>query len=670
MAATVIKGDIPRQCGSASYSTSRFLRHSSSPGFICLEAVPPEYRTSMEPSHRNLAQSLGQGDEDRRPGKRPAARGTAFYPRKRANTACQVCRARKTKCDNQKPACSYCLSVGATCIQSPVDLSSFDPASLKILERLDELEKLMREEPRRRSVENESYDDTQSQSPETSGRGVTGDPMPRVGTVYRDSAEREDIALRSILPEKVESLLLWSAFHSQPRRHLSVPSPPVPLTAPSPGNSTLGALLDIEPHGINVLLDNFFAYVHCKNPILEEMATRHLVISTILDGIDWSPKSCLALVICALGRIATPFGPSLDTKPDKAAYTESQVFFQAAQKRIGTLLCQPDIIGPQCLFLSGVYLMCVYQPIYAWRLFSQALAACQHLPFLRRAQNTMASVPGFSADSMEMGDHDTQQQAVYWSAWKSERELRQELLLPDFNMPHSTSVLYPPFFPTPPQLVESMKTTDSDRQRTSWLFYLAEISLRRLSSRVCNEIMELHRSSGSNLAFLSDLALMVPEYESQVRQWSDSLPTELSIQAPPEQDNVCLFVLRGHLENFFETIYWPFMMAHLSLLGCPSPIIPAVTAYAEKGLEVHVRRIHINAPGFLHRHHGTYPMTKSCMRSAVVLLGARKLGVEMPDGWREAVFEVVQLLSVWEDEIPELPEWKGFLEHTVVALGS
>ncbi|KID78871.1 uncharacterized protein G6M90_00g025740 [Metarhizium brunneum] len=52
--------------------------------------------------------------------------------------------ARKTKCDNQKPSCSYCLSVDTTCIQSPVDLSSFDPASLKILDRLDDLERLLR----------------------------------------------------------------------------------------------------------------------------------------------------------------------------------------------------------------------------------------------------------------------------------------------------------------------------------------------------------------------------------------------------------------------------------------------------------------------------------------------------------------------------------------------
>ena len=36
-------------------------------------------------------------------------------PRKRNATACQICRARKTKCDNKKPRCSYCQSIGAAC---------------------------------------------------------------------------------------------------------------------------------------------------------------------------------------------------------------------------------------------------------------------------------------------------------------------------------------------------------------------------------------------------------------------------------------------------------------------------------------------------------------------------------------------------------------------------
>lgn len=642
-------------------STSNTGLHAFCSGICGIETNTPQLQPVMSSPSPNEAQtSAPQEDEpERRPGKRPAARGTAFYPRKRANTACQVCRARKTKCDNRKPSCSYCLSVGATCIQSPVDLSSFDPASLKILERLDDLEKLMKEAQQSSPVPaTVPSDGRQLKTPEANVDSVVAGGPPEV----------EDIPLRSILPEKLDSLLQWSIFPGLAEPQFPVYSPSGPMNLSTPKSNALGALLDIESHAINTLLDNFFIHVHCKNPIFEEPAIRRLVTTTILEGIDWSPNSCLSLLICALGSIATPLGPSLGTRPDTAAYADSQSYFHAAQRRIGLLLCSPDIIGAQCLFLSGVYMMCTFQPFLAWRFFSQALAACQNLPFLKRAHNFILTDPAFSAELLTLQADETQQQAVYWSAWKSEREMRGDLALPDFNMPHSTSVLYPPFFPTPPQSMESIQTTGSERTRTSWLFYLAEISLRRLSSRVCNEILQLHRNSASNIAFLDELALLMPEYEAQARQWADSLPTELSMQAPPQEDDVCIFVLRGHFVNFFETIYWPFVMGHLERLESGNPSVASGRSYVERGLRYHVQRVSVNEPGFLHRHHGTWPMIRACIRTAVVLLGAALLGSRMPRGWREACYQVVQLLDMWEDEIPELRGRKDFIQQTLMAI--
>src|SRR5947209_7998340 len=66
------------------------------------------------------------------------------YPRQRAIRACQLCRARRTKCDNKKPTCSFCEKVGAECVTSDGENSVFDAASLKILQRLDDLEKLVK----------------------------------------------------------------------------------------------------------------------------------------------------------------------------------------------------------------------------------------------------------------------------------------------------------------------------------------------------------------------------------------------------------------------------------------------------------------------------------------------------------------------------------------------
>ncbi|PKS08092.1 hypothetical protein jhhlp_005367 [Lomentospora prolificans] len=590
---------------------------------------------------------------ERRPGKRPAARGTAFYPRKRANAACQVCRARKTKCDNGKPACSYCVSVGATCIQSPVDLSSFDPASLKILERLDDLERLMKSQ------------NGSASSPQSVHHEQTAQPSPASNL----SQEQDHVRLRSVLPETLDSLLTLSVFSPYAPDELPLHDFKANIYPHSATNTTLGRLLDMDSQTINKLLDNFIIYVHCKNPIFDEVSIRRRVTSVIIEGLDWSPNSCLALIICALGRLSTPFGSSPETQPDSAAYLESQCFFQAAQRRIGSLLCQDDVLGAQCLFLSGVYLMCIYQPFHAWRFFSQALAACQTLPFLKRAYN-IRPVPAPTPSLMHFDSDETQEQAIYWSSWKSEREVRQELTLPDFEVSHPTQSLYPPFFPTPPQLQESSNnTSDSERRRTSWLFYLAEISLRRLSSRICHEILEFKSRSESDAAFLNDLVMQIPEYERQVQQWSDNLPPELSPHAIPGEDGVCLFVIQGHLVNIYEILYWPFVMLYFSTRQ--SGVIPIslrARELAEKGLAIHVRRLHVNEPGFFYRHHGTWFMLRTCIRSCVILAEAAFLACEMPRGWQMAVEQTIRLVSFWEEEIPDLQGWRAIFRRILPEL--
>ncbi|UNI23260.1 GAL4-like Zn(II)2Cys6 (or C6 zinc) binuclear cluster DNA-binding domain [Purpureocillium takamizusanense] len=707
----------------------------------------------------------------RRAGKRPAARGTAFYPRKRANTACQVCRARKTKCDNKRPSCTYCESVGATCIQSPVDLSSFDPASLKILDRLDDLERLLRSAtvppppPPPPSVGDagsggraaaagapDPDPDPDSATPAPGPTTASAMPLPLpmarnasegyvfaqlpqmqtmpFGAAYDDddggghdddqrlsargssgtghlarvNDARHGPRVNSVLPQRIDHILQWPVFRNSSNHVFLTPPPPTSAacdTVSSPATAattTISALVDMESHRIYRLLDNFFLYIHCKNPILDEPSARRMVVRAFLDGIDWSAASCLALLICALGSVATPFGPSPETRIGTQAYADAQAFFLAAQKRIGVLLVKDDIIGAQCLFLSGVYMMMVeFKPVHAWRFFNQALAACQHLPFLSRAQTLAA---GASPDSMEMGVEDTQEQAVYWSAWKSERELRGELSLPDFDIRHSGSTLYPPFFPAPPvPPAESPDgpSSETQRSRAAWLFYLAEISLRRLTSRLCSEVLTLRqRYASSDSAFLDVLADMTPEYEAQAREWSDSLPAELSIHTPIDEDGIERSVLRGRLINLFEMVYWPFVMASLdnssalppgnsssnsssnssnnsgsssnSATG-PPPLRPQLQELARRGLDTHVHQLRANEPGFFHRHHGGFFMIRACTRSALTLVAAARTGCKtMPEGWEEAVYKAIGMLAYWEDEDPPLAGWKMVLEREMASI--
>jgi hypothetical protein len=365
-------------------------------------------------------------------GSRPAPRGTAFYSRRRAVKACQVCRARRTKCDNRKPSCSFCLKVGATCIQSPVDLSTFDPASLKILERLDELDKTMK----------------------TMALRMTSNQSRALPPNSSEPASTRSI-LVELIPPSLECIMKWDVFSDFNRRinEIGVSESESAMTSSEYSSQFLlspktDLATELNLQRVSCLLDNFFNYAHVKNPVLDEPAARCMVQSVILNGIDWSAESCLTLLICALGCIARPFGPTLETMPGTSAYASAETLFHAAQRRIGIPLCSEDIISTQCLFLSGMYMMCILQPTKAWRFFVQALASCQQLPFLNSSSPPLSST--ICDGSPASHSLETIQQATYWSSWKSEREMRSYLQPADFTLTEEELAFYPSILPTPP----------------------------------------------------------------------------------------------------------------------------------------------------------------------------------------------------------------------------
>lgn len=47
------------------------------------------------------------------------------YPRRRALQACQICRSRKTKCDNERPTCGGCSMLGVECNYNEAPASKY-----------------------------------------------------------------------------------------------------------------------------------------------------------------------------------------------------------------------------------------------------------------------------------------------------------------------------------------------------------------------------------------------------------------------------------------------------------------------------------------------------------------------------------------------------------------
>lgn len=148
-----------------------------------------------------------------------------------------------------------------------------------------------------------------------------------------------------------------------------------------------------------------------------------------------------------------------------------------------------------------------------------------------------------------------------------------------------------------------------------------------------------------------------------------SLPPILSLDTPESEDDVLKFVLRGHLLDCYESIYFPFM---LEAINHQRRDMGVVDEFARKGLQMSADRIHKNRAGFKHRHHGVWLMLRSCTRSALVLIAARccpETEDLLPVGWAEAVTNVIEMLFYWQDEAGDAGDRQKILIELMNQIG-
>jgi hypothetical protein len=232
------------------------------------------------------------------------------------------------------------------------------------------------------------------------------------------------------------------------------------------------------------MLERFWENVHVKNPILDEVQVNDLISRITRHGFDSSGDSCLVLLMCALGLITRAFRAEESVSPGSSCYLEATSYFRAAQQRVGLIIMRGGLSAAQCLFFSGIFSATVFDKWTAWRYFSQSLACCQQ--FISPAMQA----------TLGPGDLTSDKQAVYWSAWKSELEIRSFVNAADFPLPDHLT--YPSFFPSPPEPTDTAQShLDSriiTRQNVGWFFCLLEISMRRLSTRISQDLLSLHAS--------------------------------------------------------------------------------------------------------------------------------------------------------------------------------
>ncbi|CAG9978427.1 unnamed protein product [Clonostachys byssicola] len=650
-----------------------------------------------------------------RPQKRQAAdtdRAARCFPRKRALTACQLCRVRKIKCNNARPACLACTSAGAECVYGDSrDHTSFDPASVLILERLDKLDAALGA----LSYSQQAFLSTTSSLRPSLGDGVSLTPQPTADTLHGlpstaqddwpvdgDQSENDDVEwlMNAQSAIALDAVLRWPIFQGRhPQDGLRSALGSIVHDTASGSDSEEDVYgndnrdqrhrptrVSIREDAIPGLVEKFLLYVHIKNPVLDHDKLRKYAKTVREEGPGWDGKSCLVLMACALGCIAKPF----DNQDDLVALAAganstsrypgqrelAEVYYKSACRRLGMLGI--STLTSQCYFLAGVYLMYTFRQLDAWRAFVHA-SSNLHVYLQFRSSSGHDSQAARRVKSLE--------QRLYWSCFKSECEVRLAIALPGSSL---SSLQYPDLFPSPPQSMDSHPSMswrplpdmtpssegspwdanssasqrfDASLEERSWYYYLTEIGLRRMINGLLKDLYSHENSAWLDMSILV-VVQRVKDFDAELSQWFEGLPDCIrydreNIEMIPA-DELQYFVRARYLEVqawLFRPIVY--LAAHGSSADAHSSTLNPLVDQA-----VFYHTVIIDQHCVLHRHHGTWFSMRSTVTAAFVIIAAFRSGhcgmsfTEM----EEVIARAIRSVKFWENESQDLVSARTLLE--------
>lgn len=163
--------------------------------------------------------------------------------------------------------------------------SSFDPASLAILQRLDTLEELLRASKSSSPVQTSPSQAINSANP------TSASPSAALRDLRYPSLERTAESVPCYI--NVEAVLAWPVFEDQKfDRQLDLKSllrsPDRQTSAPHASVSA-----DFENYAGTQLLQRYLDNVHIYNPVLDEAKVKEYMRNACFNGLSWDSESCL-----------------------------------------------------------------------------------------------------------------------------------------------------------------------------------------------------------------------------------------------------------------------------------------------------------------------------------------------------------------------------------------
>ncbi|ATZ46138.1 hypothetical protein BCIN_01g07910 [Botrytis cinerea B05.10] len=480
-----------------------------------------------------------------------------------ASQACDVCRQRKQRCDENRPKCGLCTRLKIECnYREPVPTKK-DKTMVEILDRVKNIEVMLEQFPQ---IATGIAELKQSQTPLTHSSLNNPLSFKAEGHTFATTSSHPNETItgrmhtNTIYPHYTAShkILLWPAIQqlllkAAPSSNVNgkflergpvfmvrtqASRPPLSLDVdlqerPFVGMQSLASRVvggsrttfpGLIPEAMHQLAVSYFDTFNFLYPFMDRQTFFSETLAKVMsEGFDGDMESVIALLIFALGEVALEgsCGSPVDiyqarpsgirggsglSKPPGVS------FFNEAMKKIGSVLTECNLENVQMFCLTALYYQSCYRHLEFWRSMVSASSACDML---------------ITSDSFDWkspkGDLIKR---AYWHCATMETTLHLDIDLPLTSMMNLEMHIEMPLFPMP-FCEDDLK---GDRE-SNWQAHSSSVlALRRICVQMQNGISEMSKmdansSCSEGYTFLT--AAGVRQLASQLTQWRGLLPSAL-----------------------------------------------------------------------------------------------------------------------------------------------
>ncbi|USW51869.1 hypothetical protein Slin15195_G051880 [Septoria linicola] len=487
-----------------------------------------------------------------------------------AAQACQTCRIRKSKCDEQRPKCGLCRRLNAECIYREPLPTKKDKTMVHILDTLARIE---------HKFDNLALGSTGGGTPETnvssqpgssSTPGSSHPPRPRnEKSIPKFPTELQQGYHHLTVPHKI---ILWPSVYihlvnsgisatsdlqyvlqegtpwfirqEMQSHHEVVPSEPglqsyyIQGYAPGQSQPTRVAFQALTSPRIQEYCDAYFNTYNVLAPVLNRDTFMQQIIAPVFrEGFaDGDQHSVLALMVLALGQVASEGvferpvsmvnGTQSGFRGGTVEHPPGLEIFNEARRRIGFIATNMTLENVQIMLLQATYFEATAKHLDFWRSTVAASMACQVLIKCQRIDW-----------QSHYGDL---VKRAYWTCVLSEDLYHLDLDLPQTGIQSFQDTVPLPYFiegqdmhtPGFPVQNSGVPPIAEDRDRSHFQYhFLAMIALRRLISRIHEVIHEAStQQSESTEDYGGPPVTVIREMARQLESWRSLLPRPLQWQ--------------------------------------------------------------------------------------------------------------------------------------------